>query len=198
MKLLTRKNWNNGDLTKSPVKMKRVHVTHQEKVNASADMVFCLASQATENQWIDKQRMRLNYSESGAAGRQIQLQSILSKEIPVMLQFGKSYCPRCKANKPVLDSAAKAYAGQAQIISVDCDVNMPLVRNFRVRLIPTQIFLLPYGKEFHRHEGFLQAPDIAQIFRKMGLPKIESHRGGPPTTVPKNRLSAPVGMKPRR
>ena len=65
MKLLTGINWNNGDLTKNPEKMKRVHVTHQEKVNTSADKVFCLASQATANLWVDKQRTGLDYSESG-------------------------------------------------------------------------------------------------------------------------------------
>lgn len=120
----------------------------------------------------------MNCADSYAEGQQIQLQSILSQEIPVMLQFGKSYCPRCKANKPILDSAAKAYAGQAQIVSVDSDVNMRLVRDFGIRLIPTQIFLLPSGREFYRHEGFLQGHQIAQIFNKMGLPKIEIQRDG--------------------
>ena len=126
------------------------------------------------------------------------MQSILSKGIPVMMQFGKRYCPRCKANKPVLDSAAKAYAGQAQIVSVDSDVNMHLVRNFRIRLIPTQIFLLPNGKEFYRHEGFLRGHHIAQIFSKMGLPKIEVHAVGTKATVPKNLLPVPAGKGPRR
>ncbi|MFC1834244.1 thioredoxin family protein [Thermodesulfobacteriota bacterium] len=102
------------------------------------------------------------------------MRSILSKEIPVMLQFGKSYCPRCKANKPVLDSAAKALAGRAQIVSVDTDFNTHMVRSFRIRLIPTQIFLLPKGREFYRHEGFLTAQDIAEIFSKMGLPGIKT------------------------
>lgn len=113
-----------------------------------------------------------------AEARQIDMQSILSKQTPVMLQFGKSFCPRCKANKPVLDSAAKAYAGKAQIISVDSDFNMGLVRSFRVRLIPTQVFLRPNGEEFYRHEGFLQGHHIAEILSKMGLPKLEVRSAG--------------------
>ena len=130
-----------------------------------------------------------NYSVS-YAGKQLDLETILSKEIPVMLQFGKSYCPRCKANKPALDKAAKAYEGQAQIVSVDSDVNMPLVRKFKIRLIPTQIFLLPKGREFYRHEGFLQAHNIAAIFSKMGLPKVETNSVDSPDAVRGKRLPA--------
>ena len=67
MKLMTEKNWNNGDLAKNPLKMKRSHVTHQEKINAAADTVFCLATQVTANQWRDNQRKPLSYcySQSG-------------------------------------------------------------------------------------------------------------------------------------
>jgi thioredoxin-like negative regulator of GroEL len=139
-----------------------------------------------------------NYSVSYAAGKQLELQAILSKEIPVMLQFGKSYCPRCKAKKPALDSAAKAYAGQAQIVSVDSDVNMPLVRNFKIRLIPTQIFLLPKGREFYRHEGFLQAHNISDIFSKMGLPKVEINSVESRDAAPRNRLPAVTGTRSQR
>jgi hypothetical protein len=65
MKLLTGKKWNNGDLAENTVKMKRVHVAHQEKVNASADMVFPLASQAVKRRCIERQGTGLHRSDSG-------------------------------------------------------------------------------------------------------------------------------------
>jgi thioredoxin 1 len=114
-----------------------------------------------------------DFVQSCAADQKIQVRSLLSRNLPVMLQFGKSWCPTCKSTKPVLDSAARAYAGKAVVMPVDVEANMDLVQNFRVRLIPTQIFLMPDGKEYFRHEGILQARQIADIFGKMGLPRID-------------------------
>jgi thioredoxin 1 len=108
-----------------------------------------------------------------AAERQVDIRSLLAHGKPVMLQFGKSWCPRCKSTKPTLAKAAKGYAGKALVVPVDVELNMQLVRGFRIRLIPTQIFLMPDGREMFRHEGILQARQIAEIFSKMGLPMVE-------------------------
>ncbi len=114
-----------------------------------------------------------DFSRSCAADQKIEVRSLLSRNIPLMLQFGKSWCPTCKSTRPVLDSTARAYAGKALIVPVDVEANMELVRNLKIRLIPTQIFLTPDGREFFRHEGILQAQQIADVFGKMGLPRIE-------------------------
>jgi hypothetical protein len=53
---------------------------------------------------------------------------------------------------------------------VDMDANKDLVRDFRVRMMPTQVFLTPDGKEFFRNEGTLEREQIAQVFAKMGVP----------------------------
>jgi hypothetical protein len=50
------------------------------------------------------------------------------------------------------------------------DVNKDLVKDFKIRLMPTQVFLTPDGKEFFRNEGTLERDQIAQVFAKMGLP----------------------------
>lgn len=95
--------------------------------------------------------------------------SVFAGKMPVMLQFGKSWCPRCKSTKPILDKVARSYAGKALIVPVDAEVNTDLVRDFRIRLIPTQIFLLPDRTEFYRHEGILQEGQIIEILRRMGV-----------------------------
>ncbi len=86
-----------------------------------------------------------------------------------MLQFGKSWCPRCQSTKPILDKVTQTYAGSALIVPVDVEVNKNLVRDFRIRLIPTQIFLMPDQSEFLRHEGILQEQQISEILTKMGV-----------------------------
>ena len=115
----------------------------------------------------------LHSSNSLADEQKIEIRSLLANRVPVMLQFGKSWCPLCQSTKPMLDSAARVYKGQALVVPVDVEMNMQLVRDFRIRLIPTQVFLTPDGNEFMRHEGILHAQQIADIFSKMGLPRIE-------------------------
>ena len=93
--------------------------------------------------------------------------SVFAQRVPVMLQFGKSWCPRCKSTKPILENVARSYSGKALIVPVDVEVNKDMVRAFGIRLIPTQIFLMPDRTEFFRHEGILQEQQIADILGKM-------------------------------
>jgi thioredoxin-like negative regulator of GroEL len=58
-------------------------------------------------------------------------------------------------------------------VPVDVEANMDLVRSFGIRLIPTQIFLMPDRREFFRHEGVLQEKQIAEILTRMGAQRAE-------------------------
>ncbi len=110
-----------------------------------------------------------NLCNGYAADPKINLQSLMAKRVPVLLEFGRGWCIPCKYMKPVLDDMSKAYAGKAIVMTVDMDANKDLVRDFRIRMMPTQVFLMPDGKEFFRNEGTLEREQIAQVFAKMGL-----------------------------
>lgn len=102
-------------------------------------------------------------------GPRIDLQELLSRQRPVLLEFGKGWCRPCKYMKPILEDTAGAYKGRAIVTTVDMDANVDLVRKFGIRVMPTQIFLWPDGREFFRNEGVLEREHIVQIFGKMGL-----------------------------
>jgi thioredoxin 1 len=104
-----------------------------------------------------------------AAEGKINLPALMSKQVPILLEFGRGWCKPCKYMKPILEDVSKAYAGKAIVTTVDMDANKDLVRDFKIRLMPTQVFLLPDGKEFFRNEGTLEREQIAQVFAKMGL-----------------------------
>jgi thioredoxin 1 len=117
-----------------------------------------------------------------AAEPRINLQALAAKRMPVLLEFGRGWCIPCKYMKPILDDMARAYTGKAVVTTVDMDANKDLVRNFRIRMMPTQVFLTPDGKEFYRNEGTLERDNIAQVFSRMGVPAPAMQ--APPRAVP--------------
>ena len=105
-----------------------------------------------------------------AAGKPIDLRALLARRVPILLEYGRGWCKPCKYMKPILEDVAGAYGPRAIVTTVDMDANRDLVRTFRIRMMPTQVFLLPDGREFFRNEGTLERAQIIQIFSKMGLP----------------------------
>ncbi len=103
------------------------------------------------------------------AAKRVDLNAIMAKKVPVLLEFGRGWCKPCKYMKPILSDVSKAYSGKAIVTTVNMDANADLVRTFRIRMMPTQVFLTPDGKEFFRNEGTLEREQIAQVFAKMGL-----------------------------
>jgi thioredoxin 1 len=138
-------------------------------------------------------------STSASADPKINLQALLAKRVPVMLEFGRGWCIPCKYMKPILEDMGAAYQGKAIVMTVDMDANKDLVANFRVRMMPTQVFLTPDGKEFFRNEGTLERNQIAYVFSKMGLPEINPARPAQappadgPQTIPATQ-GAPQGV----
>lgn len=108
-----------------------------------------------------------NYSTGSEP--KINLQVLLGKKVPILLEFGRGWCIPCKYMKPILDDMSSAYAGKALVMTVDMDANKDLVRDFRIRMMPTQVFLTPDGKEFFRNEGTLEREGIMQVFLNMGV-----------------------------
>ncbi len=131
-------------------------------------------------------------SQSQAAEPKIDLRALLTKKVPILLEFGSNCCPSCQYSKQVHDDLTKAYGGKAVLTGVDVAVNKDLAREFKIRLTPTQVFLTPDGKEFFRKEGNLQPDQIMQVFSKMGLqpPKVQS-RG--PVAAPQPVLPSVPG-----
>jgi thioredoxin len=110
-----------------------------------------------------------NLCNGYAADPKINLQALMAKRVPILLEFGRGWCIPCKYMKPILIDMSKTYAGKAIVMTVDMDANKDLVRSFRIRMMPTQVFLSPDGKEFFRNEGTLERERIMQVFSKMGI-----------------------------
>ncbi len=136
----------------------------------------------------------LAMASPGYTDPKIDLKVLMSKHMPILLEFGRGWCIPCKYMKPILEDMGKAYSGKAIVTTVDMDANKNLVKSFNIRMMPTQVFLTPDGKEFFRNEGTLEREQIAQIFQKMGvggavnqavlppvIPEIPASQGKPGT-----------------
>ncbi len=118
-------------------------------------------------------------SQCQASEPKIDLQALLAKKVPILLEFGSNCCPSCQYSKQLHDDLTKVYGGKAIVTGVDVAVNKDLARGFKIRLTPTQVFLTPDGKEFFRKEGTLERDQIIQVFSKMGLQPPSAQNRGP-------------------
>lgn len=119
----------------------------------------------------------MDRSSGLSEGARIDLPELLARQKPILLEFGRGWCRPCKYMKPILENIARSFDGKAVVKTVDMDANVDLVRQFSIRVMPTQVFLWPNGREFLRNEGVLEREYIVQIFGKMGLePKAQEEQ----------------------
>jgi len=89
--------------------------------------------------------------------------------LPLMVDVGADKCIPCKMMAPTLEELKKDYSQSVQIKFVDVWKNPGAEKPYRVRMIPTQIFYDPSGKELFRHEGFYSKEDILGKFKELGF-----------------------------
>lgn len=100
--------------------------------------------------------------------------SAQSKEIQPKVTFvelGSVNCIPCKMMQPVMENIEKKYGEQVKVIFYDVwtQEQRPYADKYRIKLIPTQVFIDENGKEFHRHEGFYPEAEIDKILKEKGL-----------------------------
>ena len=104
-----------------------------------------------------------------AAG--IQPAQALQAPLVTFIELGSVDCVPCKAMRPVMTDIETSYKGKVKVVFYDVwtKEGEPYGRKFRIRVIPTQVFLDKDGKEFYRHEGFFLASDIKKMLSKNGI-----------------------------
>lgn len=93
----------------------------------------------------------------------------LSSGKPVVIDLGARTCIPCRKMAPILESLANMYRGRANILFIDVHEDQEAARNFRVQMIPTQIFFDSRGKEVKRHIGYLEQREIMQELQQLGV-----------------------------
>jgi thioredoxin 2 len=84
---------------------------------------------------------------------------VRNASLPVLVDFGASWCAPCRAVSPEIEKIAKVRAGKLIVLTIDTDELPQIAGRFGVRNIPTMI-LFSGGQEQKRTSGALPARAI--------------------------------------
>lgn len=96
------------------------------------------------------------------------LTDALKNGLPTVLDLGSDSCIPCQMMMPIFDELKQELAGKANVILLQIAEYRNLANEYKVRVIPTQIFFDQNGKQYWRHEGFLSKEDIIKKLKETG------------------------------
>ena len=85
------------------------------------------------------------------------------------IELGSVNCIPCKKMQPIMKSLEKKYGSQLKVVFYDVMKQREKIEEYKMKLMPTQVFFDENGKEIHRHEGFYPEKDIDKFLQSKGL-----------------------------
>jgi thioredoxin 1 len=89
------------------------------------------------------------------------------KQKPAILEFGRGICPTCKQMTAILEQFQERYGDRVEVRQVIIDREEPLFQEYKVMLVPTQVFLDANGKEVFRHMGLFPEKDLVKKLQEL-------------------------------
>ena len=88
----------------------------------------------------------------------------------VFVEIGSVNCIPCKMMQPVMQDVEQEYGDQVKVVFYDVwtPEGEPYGRQYKTRVIPTQIFMDRTGKEISRHEGFYPKDELVKMLKEKG------------------------------
>jgi thioredoxin 1 len=95
----------------------------------------------------------------------------VENHLVTFVELGSVRCIPCKMMQPIMKDIEKDYAGQVKVVFHDVwtPEGEPFAQDFKIRIIPTQVFLDKEGKEYFRHEGFFPKEELVKILKQKGV-----------------------------
>ena len=115
-----------------------------------------------------------------------------SVPLPRLVDLGANHCIPCRMMAPILEELAVTFHGRLIVEFIDLTRDTEAGARYRLRVIPTQIFFAPDGRELYRHEGFMPREDILAKWRELGF-DLEKPARGAETDRASGAASAPEG-----
>ena len=97
----------------------------------------------------------------------------LNKNKPdvTFIELGSVNCIPCRQMQPVMRAIEYKYGPKIKVVFYDVwkPDQKKYASEYKIKLIPTQVFLDKNGKEFFRHEGFFPEKEIDNVLQNKGL-----------------------------
>jgi thioredoxin 1 len=94
---------------------------------------------------------------------------VLVSELPVLVEFGATWCGPCKVVEPELQALAQEYAGRAKVLTVDIDQSPYLARQLGIQSVPT-FLVFHQGRPVTGKAGALKKAQLAELLEPV-LPR---------------------------
>ena len=88
---------------------------------------------------------------------------------PALYEFGAGYCLYCKEMEKVMAELKTTHSDQVEFRMIYADKEKHLFQQYKVVLIPTQVFLDAQGKEVDRHMGALTKEEVLKKLKELQL-----------------------------
>ncbi len=95
------------------------------------------------------------------------------------VELGSVKCIPCRQMQPVMKAIEEKYGGQVKVVFHDVwkEDQRHFAQDYRIRVIPTQVFLDQSGRELMRHEGFFPEKEIHSFLQSKGLKPKPGNNG---------------------
>jgi thioredoxin 1 len=87
------------------------------------------------------------------------------------IELGSVNCIPCRMMQPIMEDIKKEYKEQVEVVFYDVwtEAGRPLGEKYKIRAIPTQVFLDKNGTEYFRHVGFFPKEELVKVLKQQGV-----------------------------
>ena len=87
------------------------------------------------------------------------------------IELGSVKCIPCQKMEPILESIRKKYPTDVKVVFYDVwtPAGKPFASQYKIKSIPTQVFLDASGKEYFRHVGYFSEEEVIKILKQKGV-----------------------------
>ena len=90
---------------------------------------------------------------------------------PMLIDFTRDHCLPCVLMEPWIAALREKHSDKVGVLEINIDrpPNKPLGLFFKVKSIPTQVYVDARGREVHRNVGLARQPEMEALLKKLGF-----------------------------